>query len=88
MGARAVQSRVRTVKLQGRFLCDCYACGEPIAITEENSVGAGLFHGVGAQGLGPNGETGCAVFDAVRSLDDATEFLKKCREAIEQKDKS
>lgn len=78
-------------ELLGETLCECWACGKSIAVLfDANGEADALAHepntitGV----LGPNGETGCDVFDELEdSFEAGADFLRKCREALEQQQK-
>ena len=75
-------------KLEGEIVCPCWKCGKAIAYLTVNDEPNGLAHepntitGV----LGPNGETGCDAFDDLDGDPETmTNFLRKCREALERK---
>lgn len=75
--------------INGKIICPCWKCEKGIAfLTDIDDEPIGLAHEpntiTGA--LGPNGETGCDVFDALDSDPETmTDFLRQCREALERK---
>lgn len=63
----------------------CFACGRMLAVTHDAQGPNGFLHEPLHEILGPNGETGCAAFDALDGSTDAmVDYARKCREAFEQ----
>lgn len=83
---KPIKTRVaRKGSFKGDELGPCPACGKTVVALIEGDGWNGLAHpSLAADGtFGPNGETGCARFDAIgANVDDMAAYVREMRETI------